>query len=385
MDVKTRQAENEITKRPGFKSWFKLCPVRHIAFFASILVIALFLALRGNKALMETISEGLVRPYHRLAGRICSIVDFSVAELLYAAVILGAIAYLVRAVVLFARGENRRRRAYLTVTAFITVIAVIYAGICLVWGVYYYAESFEDKSGIETRPISAEELETVTLYFAHVANEYAAQVGRDDEGLFSEDEAELFDKGVTLYRAAAQKFPFLDGPELRTKPMTFSYIMSYINFTGFFFPFTGEANLNVHSPQCMLPATIAHELAHQRGVSAEDEANFVAILACMESGDPAYRYSAALLAYIHLGNALYKADYDAWQEVYFSLDEAVRVDLSANSAYWAQFETGAAKASEAVYTGFLQSYGQELGMKSYGACVDLLTAYYYDEAQALIN
>ena len=38
--------------------------------------------------------------------------------------------------------------------------------------------------------------------------------------------------------------------------------------------------------------------------------------------------------------------------------------------------------SNAVYEGFLQSYDQKLGMRSYGACVDLLVNYYYDTALA---
>ena len=50
------------------------------------------------------------------------------------------------------------------------------------------------------------------------------------------------------------------------------------------------------------------------------------------------------------------------------------------SEYWKQFETPVQTVSNAVYEGFLQSYDQELGLKSYGACVDLLVNYY--EAQA---
>ena len=58
----------------------------------------------------------------------------------------------------------------------------------------------------------------------------------------------------------------------------------------------------------------------------------------------------------------------------------VRADLESNSAYWANYETKAAQVSETVYTGFLQSHGQSLGMQSYGACVDLLVARYIEEA-----
>ena len=36
--------------------------------------------------------------------------------------------------------------------------------------------------------------------------------------------------------------------------------------------------------------------------------------------------------------------------------------------------------SNTVYEGFLYSYDQTLGLKSYGACVDLLVNYYYEDA-----
>jgi len=130
----------------------------------------------------------------------------------------------------------------------------------------------------------------------------------------------------------------------------------------------------------MLPSTCAHEIAHQRGIAPEDEANFVAVLACMQSDDIEFKYSAALLAYVHLGNALYSVDRDAHAEVYYTLNDAVHADLEMNSLYWDKYETKTAEVSEAVYTGFLQSHGETLGMRSYGACVDLLVAHYYEEA-----
>lgn len=158
--------------------------------------------------------------------------------------------------------------------------------------------------------------------------------------------------------------------------------MSYLDFTGFFFPFTGEANVNTDFPPALFASTVAHELSHQRGVAKEQEANFVAVLASLRSGDADYCYSAALLAYTHLGNALYSADNAAWQRVYAQLDDNVKLDLRLNSAYWRQFETPVQSVSNTVYEGFLHSYDQTLGLKSYGACVDLLVNYYYAGAAA---
>ena len=163
--------------------------------------------------------------------------------------------------------------------------------------------------------------------------------------------------------------------------MVTSGLMSRINFTGVYFPFTSETNINDQAPAVLIPSTIAHELAHQRGIAAEQEANFVAVRACLTSGNDIYAYSGALLAYIYLGNALYETDRDAWTEVYSSLSEEVRADLTANNLYWDQYHTKEAKAAEKVYETSLSSYNQDLGMRSYGACVDLLAADYMQQIQ----
>lgn len=59
-------------------------------------------------------------------------------------------------------------------------------------------------------------------------------------------------------------------------------------------------------------------------------------------------------------------------ENYRTLRGAARADLADNNAYWKQWEGPVRETGEKVYTTFLQGYGQTLGMRSYGACVDLL-------------
>ena len=366
--------KEKIKNRVG--QWFVLCPARHILLLTGAVLTALYYLLRQNRDAMQFLNDNIVAPYHKAAGRVFSIVKFSVAEWLYALAGVAAIVYIIYKVVIIISRDEKLRQVYITIVTLVSCAFAIYAGICIIWGSCYYSDGFSEKSGLRAEPVEASRLAGTTLYFAELANEYADRVSRDANGLFNEAEAEYFDRGAGLYENAVRTFPFLDGPNLRPKPMVFSKIFSYMNFTGFFFAPTGEANLNIDVTPCMVPSTIAHEIAHQRGIAREDEANFVGIFASVESGDDTYVYSASLAAFSYLSNALHGADYEKWVEIYTSLSEPVRADLRSVSEYWAKFETKIGDATEAVYSGFLERQGQELGIRSYGACVDLLVAYY---------
>ncbi len=355
-----------------------LLPGRLAVLLLSLLWLGFYFLRRGDRALMNALCDTLVRPWHRIAGKLFDRLPFSVAEWLIALGILLALLFLWQLIRHFLKRPRDWRGLYRWAMTLLALLALLFALFCLWWGVYYYADSFSERSGLEDRPISAEQLESVTRRFAELANRCAPEVRRDDSGLYAANAGELFEKSASLYREVSEKYPCLAGPELHAKPVVASRLMSYLNNTGFFCPYTAEANLNVDAPLCMLPATIAHELAHQRGVAREDEANFVAVLSCLENGDADYVYSAALFAYTYLGNALHKADYAAWREVYESLSEAVKADLHDNNTYWQRFETPVKEFSDEVYTVFLQTYGDDRGMQSYGACVDLLVAYYYE-------
>ena len=367
--------------RSGLAGIFALCPGAHIAALASAAVIALHLLLRGNAPLMRALSEHAVRPAHRALSLLWSHVRFSGAELLIGLLCVSVVVYIIYQLVQLIRCNNRLRRVYITLITLLAAGLFIYAGFCLLWGVYYYGDDFMTKSGLTQAEISVDELETVTRYFADKLDEYGGQVQRDDSGLYTADRTAILDRSSEVFHNIELEFPCLAGPDIDAKGIRFSRVMSYLDFTGFFFPFTAEANINTDFPPALFASTVAHELSHQRGVAKEQEANFTAVLACLSYGDADYSYSACMLAYTHLGNALYSADYDAWQDIYLGLSDEVRADMRANSLYWRQFDTPVQAVSNTVYESFLQSYDQTMGLRSYGACVDLLVSYYLPTAE----
>ena len=369
----------ETKKQYCIARWWRLAPVRHVLLALGLAALSVYLLLRSDAAAMAAVSGGFVRPWHRFMSRLTAPLPFSLGEALIVTGILALTAYAaVTLVRLFRRKSEWGRTLYRVCLTALTAVVLIYAGFCCFWGVYYYTSDFEEQSGIFGRASSVEELTEVTRYYTDLAVEYADQVPRDEEGRARLDLDRTFSYSASLYQNVEQLVPCLAGDPVPAKRFFFSRCMSYLNFSGFFFPFTAEANVNTDCPPALIPSTIGHELAHQRGVAQEDEANFVAVLACLSDGDPEYVYSAALLAYVHLGNALYRADYDAWLENFERLPETVRADLTESNEYWGRFKRSAvSKVSDSVYTGFLHSYGQTLGLQTYGKCVDLLVAYYY--------
>lgn len=377
--------ENTTVEKRGLRGLYRLCPRRHILLLVSGALILLHLLTRHNKSLMIGMSQKLVQPIHHALARFNSHVPFSVAELIWAVGIIAIVVYIIYQIIMLISRKERIKRVYIILITILSTASLIYALFCMMWGVYYYGDDFETRSGLKTRAVSTEELAAVTEYFACLSNEYADDVTRNEDGFYVCDKKAILARSDEVFEKIVEEYPCLAGPEVCAKGMLFSRITSYTDFTGFFFPFTAEANVNTDFPPALFASTVAHELSHQRGVAKEQEANFTAVLASLAYGDADYCYSSCLLAYIHLGNALYSADYEEWERIYGLLDERILLDFALDTYYWRQFDTPVQTVSNTVYEGFLQSYDQKLGMRSYGACVDLLVNYYCEQAAEYVG
>jgi len=337
-------------------------------------LVALFSLLRGNRRAMDAWVFGVIGPLEQLLGRIWSVFPFSVAEGLTAVALITAAVWVVRLVVLAVRersGKNALRR----MLALGAAVLWLWAGFDWMWNAVYCASTFSQRSGLRVQGVTAQELARVTARFAQRAGELCTQVERDGEGHFAVSRRDCLERGTRVYEGLTEYFPFLDVPAVQAKPLVCSRLQSILGFTGVYFPFTGEANVNVDFPACLFPATIAHEMAHQRMVSAEEEANFLGIAACVTCEDTVFRYSGYLMGLINLSNALYSVDRDAWYEIRAGFPPELITDWTDNNAYWAQLDSPAEEAAERVYDSFLKGNGQTMGVRSYGACVDLLVAW----------
>ena len=171
-----------------FKDFFlKDTPGRCLVSLLALGIIVLQRALRGNTALMRRLSADFVRPLHRRLSVLTDRVPFSIAELLILLAAAFVLLQLGRTVLRLIREGERLRTLGLFVMSVGSLVLAVYAGFCILWGVFYYGDDFVTRAGFETRPISTEELESVTAYFAKLANRYSAEVPRDAEGVCASD------------------------------------------------------------------------------------------------------------------------------------------------------------------------------------------------------
>ena len=354
----------------------------------------LFYALQSSTAVMDWASVRVALPIRGFLGLVTSIIPFSVMEVAIMAAIVCVIMYVFKTIKLAADSRKRRIRILSKRLLHIAVAALyIWGAFCWLWNTGYFARGFAERNGIETREVAVCELITLTQMFAARASELAPTMQRDATGRLNENRRAVFAASGEVFQNIAQEFPELGRRTFQPKPMMFSWLMSRTGYSGIYFALTGEANVNINLPMSTMPATIAHELAHQLGVHAEDEANFVAIIASISSEKPAYIYSGYFLGLIYLMNALATADAEAWHDIYATFTPELSRDWTDNQEFWrAQrtVETGIGFLDTAltavtetvretvnnVYDGFLRANDQELGLQSYGACVDLLIVYF---------
>ncbi len=301
-------------------------------------------------------------------------IPFSVAETLLYLVPIVFVVVLVKCIWAARSGVVEALRYVFGV---LSVGALVYVLFVITYFPGYRTAPLAEKLGIETSEISARELYDAALIFAECAEEELDMLMFRPNGAsvmpYSYDT--LSEKLMDAYDTVHARYPFIQNYDSRVKPLSISPLMTYTHISGVYTMFTGEANLNINYPDYVIAFTAAHELAHQRGIARENEANFVAFLVCEASKDPFIRYSGYLNMYEYVASALYSASPEMYRTLAQSVDVRLRREMMAYSAFFEPYrKTVVSEISGKVNDTFLTLQGTE-GVKSYGMVVDLAVAY----------
>ena len=274
--------------------------------------------------------------------------------------------------------DNHKYGFTRALVSLLAVASILFSLFTLNFASGYRGAPLDEKMGIETPEISVEELETTAEYVVENLNSLADGVtftesGSSVRGYSHNDTVELAYKS---YEKLSDEYYFIGNFKAPVKRLAVSSLMTYTHISGIYTFMTGEANLNTNYPEFVNVYTIAHEMAHQRGIARENEANFVAYLVCINSDDVYMQYSGYLNMFEYLVSALSGVSKDSARELYKDLDRRIYDELVSYSKFFEKYQNST--ASEVVGTvndSYLQSQGTP-GTKSYGMVVDLAVAYH---------
>lgn len=314
--------------------------------------------------------------YLRLTlAKISNLLPISIAELII--ILIPIIVFLTIWYLLKFRCETRKSSLSASLCV-LSVAGLFLSSFVLCFAAGYRAPSLDKKLNIESKPVSAKELFETAEYLTEKINELTPNIDYGDDGfsIMPYGYKDMNDKLITAYDKFCENHDFIINFKSNLKPVFLSEGLSYMHITGVYTFFTGEANLNIGFPDYSIPYTAAHELAHQRGIAREDEANMIAFLVCIESEDPYIQYCAYTNMYEYVTSALYKADRELYREIRSKTNEAFTSEQIAFSKFFDKYEKSvASQVSGAVNDAYLVSQGT-VGQVSYGMVVDLTVAYF---------
>ena len=124
-----------------------------------------------------------------------------------------------------------------------------------------------------------------------------------------------------------KNIPFIEYKGASVKSSFYGWLGNYLGFTGYYNPFTGEAQVNTTVPKFLLPFITLHEMGHQLGYAKEDEANFSGYLAAANSHDTLFQYSAYLDLFVYANREVFYFDSSASKNAVKQLIPEVKADL----------------------------------------------------------
>lgn len=249
-------------------------------------------------------------------------------------------------------------------------------------GLNYNGVTMAQQMAFEDRDYSAQELYDMTVDYIEKADSLRKKLPETPGGNLANEYSfsEICRIALDAYENIPDEYnkTLAQGYFTKAKPGILSTWMCYTNITGIYPYLSPEPIINTKIPATSLPTTICHEMAHQRAIAREDEANYISFIACTTSGNEYFEYSGYYMAVINCLNSLYSVNYQLWVEAWQHMSSEMVEDISASQKFWQQYETPVGEISEKVNDTYLQANNIKDGAASYGRLTDLLLADFYN-------
>lgn len=313
-------------------------------------------------------SNGIYPVISSFFRRLLGWIPFSIGDLLYFLLALVFLRWLW--LLIQTRMAPFRQHLY----SFLAFVSIIFFAFHLFWGFNYYRIPLQEKLGIVSLEYSKEELiETTQEHIAKLNSIHSVLVQNDSLAV------EIPYKRREMYRMSSMTYKHLliDSIDFSFKRKSIknslmSTPLTYMGFSGYLNPFTGESQVNKKIPKTIFPVTSCHEMAHQLGYASEGETNYIGYLACADNVDMYFRYSGELSAVQHLLYSLAQIDKEIYKTYFGKLNVGIQKNIQKNHDFWDSYHTPLEPYFKRFYDAYLKANRQEEGIHSYNEMVGYL-------------
>ena len=256
-------------------------------------------------------------------------------------------------------------------------ISIIYFTFHVLWALNYYRLPLHKSLALKA-DYTTEELIDFTKALIKKSNTIHKKLVVSDsikiEMPFTKKQ--IFNKVKDGYDVLSQQYPHLSYHPKSLKKSIYSLPLTYAGFSGYLNPFTNEAQVDGLIPTYKYPTTSCHEVAHQLGYAAENEANFIGAMAAINNPDDYIKYSGYTFVLRYCLAEIYRRDLETYESLRPSINYGIILNYQELKDFWDNYQNPIEPYFEKTFDSFLKANNQSAGMKSYSYIVALMVNYH---------
>lgn len=296
-------------------------------------------------------------------------IPMSIGDIFYMLVILIVLFKIIGVFVLILK-KNYKVETFLKNLRNIGLYSImIYTFFHLLWGLNYYRQSIDVQLNLPIADTSKRHLVELTSKLLILTNQWKPNQNT------SINFSNVKNEAIEGYHHLSFAYPFLNYYSPAVKASLFGVLGNYMGYSGYFNPFSAEAQVNTSVPSFIIPFVACHEIAHQLGYAKENEASFIGFLAAKNSNDSALRYSTYIQMFLYANDEFRQSDSLLFRKNFQALAEPIKKDIKDYRNFIKRYQSPIDQFVTAFYEQYLHVNQQPEGHKSYNKVILWLLAY----------
>jgi hypothetical protein len=292
-------------------------------------------------------------------------VSFSLWDIFWIGLMIGILISVVLLII-------RKLRFWLSLLRFLQLAAILYTLFYFLWGFNYFRNPIEKRMEWGKVVQNDEHFLTVFDTLITSANQSRVEISFSDYHKINLEIEKSYQK-----HAKELGISYPNGSR-RPKTMLLSSFFAKSGVSGYYGPLFSEVHVNGKALPTEYATILAHEKAHQFGITSEAEANFIAWYICSTSDDKRLQYSGnILLLRYFLSDAFAAKDLKKYLQRF---DKKALEDIIAQRSHWLAMRNAILdKAQSAANDAYLKSNKIDEGIKNYNSVVSMAITYYFNQ------